>query len=243
MRSVAAQPAFIEVAPVSESTAEIARGLGLDPPRDRGRFLSEFVRVLYSGPESRQVALDALRRASADRRAAERTEAIRVPVPLAPAVWSAAVFKRAGDVRQSSWPRISPTAGRRSSATASPVWTIETLEYLAAHPTLLTQLYERSAGGVRRVRRQPSHRRRAGGGARGRTGGAALGGGRRRAASPRRTASCRCCSASRPGAWRISSTPWPRSIAPNAAFALGLWMTDPAVRLERFKALASRHDS
>src|ERR1700675_1478715 len=88
VRSAAAQPAFpgVTVAPVAESTAEIARALGLDPARERGRFLAEFVRVLYSGPESHQVSLDALRRAHTNRRPAGRTAAVRVAVPLSPLV-------------------------------------------------------------------------------------------------------------------------------------------------------------
>src|SRR5436190_11985383 len=90
VRSVAAQSVF-SVAPVSESTAEIARELGIDPTRERGRFVSEFVRVLYSGPESHQASLDALRRPHADRSAAPgRTAAERVPLPISPTVWSAA---------------------------------------------------------------------------------------------------------------------------------------------------------
>src|SRR4051794_21630033 len=78
---VAAQSSFV-MAPVSEATAEIARGMGLDATRERGRFLSEFVRVLYSGPESRQAPLDALRRVHLEHGAAAQTQAVLVPVPL-----------------------------------------------------------------------------------------------------------------------------------------------------------------
>jgi hypothetical protein len=236
VRSVAAQSA-VTVVPVSESTAEIARGLGLDPARERGRFLSELVRVLYSSPESRQISVDALRRAQAGGSAAQRTVAVRVPVPLSPAVWSAAVFKR----RVTSEELVTALLIDRGAALLSyglAGLDDQTLEYLEAHPLILTQLYERSGpafaafGGSLRI---ANGRVQAPGGEPAAPLWEAVVGDS--LSAPARFVPLLFGEHTGRVAYLFDTV---AALDPaSAAFALGLWLTDPAVRLERFKALAS----
>jgi hypothetical protein len=233
VRSVAAQPANI-VMPVAASTAEIARGLGLDPRRDRGRFLSEFVRVLYSNSERSQLALDALRRAPAAVGTARMSEP--VPVPLAPAVWTAAIFRR--PIASTDLVAAILT-DRRAALLSFGLAGLDdaTLDYFQTHSPILTLLYERSApafaafGGSLRI-----------------ADGRVLAPGGEPAAplweavvgesltAPDRFVPRLFAEQSGRLAYLFDTV---ASLdAPNAAFALGLWMVDPAVRLERFKALA-----
>lgn len=58
--SVHAQPLF-EEAPVPGGTAAFARVLGLSPPPDRARFVTELTRMLYASPEGTNDQADALR--------------------------------------------------------------------------------------------------------------------------------------------------------------------------------------
>jgi hypothetical protein len=235
VRSVAAQPAII-VAPASASTVEIARGLGLDPGRDRARFLSEFVRILYSGSELRQSSLDALRRLHAGRSGGKEGAALAVPVPLSPALWSAAVFKRP----VTSDDLVSTILGDRRAALLSYGLTAlddETLAYLEAHPPVLTQLYERSAaafaafGGSLHI----AHGRVD---APGGEPAVPLWEGVIGASLSEPEHFVPLLFAEQTGRLAYLFDTIAALDAPNAAFALGLWISDAAVRLERFKALA-----
>ena len=59
LHPAAAQPLAVpptpnEEVPVSASTLAVARTLGMDPERDRARFLSELTRLLYTPPAGRR---------------------------------------------------------------------------------------------------------------------------------------------------------------------------------------------
>ncbi len=145
-RLFAAGPAVV-MAPVSPAVVEAARTLGMEPERDRGRFLSDLVRLLHGGPPHRGTQLEALARAEAGRVPAPLAPAMLVPVPLDAETWGAAVFRRRMPVE-----RLVSTIllDRRASLLASGLATLddETLEFLSAHPATLTELYERSASSM-----------------------------------------------------------------------------------------------
>jgi hypothetical protein len=85
----------VEDATLSPATIETARDFGLEPAKNRGRFMVEITRILFDRPTTR-IALPLLPVAAASPTArADTTEAIVVPVPLPASVWSRAIFKRA----------------------------------------------------------------------------------------------------------------------------------------------------
>ena len=143
LQLLAAGPAVV-MAPVSTATVEIARTLGMEPERDRGRFLFDFIRLLHAGPPTRTSPVETLARAEASRAAATTGEGLLVSVPLNAETWSAAVFRR----------RVPPDRlvttilmDRRASLLAAGLAMLddETLEFLSAHPVTLGELYEKSA--------------------------------------------------------------------------------------------------
>src|SRR5262245_24364193 len=143
---LAADPPIV-MAPVSPAILAAARSLGLDPERDRARFLPDLVRLLHGGPDNRTAALDALRRAEPERSVATGPGTIRVAVPLGPEVWSTAVFKR--HVTLDSLV-ASIAIDRRAALLAAGLAYCddETLSYLSTAPLLLTQLHERGSAAI-----------------------------------------------------------------------------------------------
>src|SRR5262249_46373877 len=129
-----------------------ARGLGIDPTPDRGRFLYEVTRLVYETPELRNPSaaafLQALRQAIANRTRVgvqgARPSSDVVPVPLTSQVWGGAIFHRhvaSGELLQAI------VADRLACLLAHGLSMLDdrTLEYFVEHPSLLTRLYERSA--------------------------------------------------------------------------------------------------
>ena len=143
LRLFAAGPAVV-MAPVSPAAVEAARTLGMEPERNRGRFLPDLIRLLHSGPQNRGTPLEALARAEAGRASAPTGAAMLVPVPLDADTWGATIFRRRVPLE-----RLVSTIllDRRASLLAAGLATLddETLEFLSAHPATLTELYERSA--------------------------------------------------------------------------------------------------
>lgn len=143
LRLSAAGPAVV-MAPVPAATLAVARTLGMAPELDRGRFLVEAVRLLHGGPESRTAPIDELRRADSAQRTPPEGDVLRVPVPLDPEVWSAAVFKRRVAVEHLVDAIL---LDRRAALLAAGLAALddETLEYLGSRPATLTVVHERSA--------------------------------------------------------------------------------------------------
>src|ERR1700680_2076619 len=92
---LAAAPPISEDAPVAAELVAVARTIGLDPPRDRARFISEFARLLYTQPSGRNGPVAALLNPKPlDAAAVVAERPMRVPVPLSADIWSHAVFHR-----------------------------------------------------------------------------------------------------------------------------------------------------
>jgi hypothetical protein len=129
---LAAAPPIVQV-PVTPSVASLAERVGMDVARDRARFVSELVRRIYSPPASRQPALNLIATAHETLGPAPQTT---VDVPLSPALWSEVVFKRpvAADQLLANilLDRHAALLCRGLLAADD-----ETLEYFAARPALL----------------------------------------------------------------------------------------------------------
>lgn len=124
------------------AVSAIAAGVGIDPAGDRALFLSEVTRLLFAAGEGRS-ALRPFREAPPA--PADNGAVIRVPVPLSTEVWARAVFHRA----------VSPEElieailrDRHAALLAHGLSGLddETLAYFVEHPSLLTFLYERAPG-------------------------------------------------------------------------------------------------
>ena len=55
-----AAPPISEDVPVPAEVVAVARSIGLEPPRDRARFVSEFARLLYTPPIGKSLPVAAL---------------------------------------------------------------------------------------------------------------------------------------------------------------------------------------
>lgn len=139
----AAEPAATVRAPLAVPALALARTLGLDPGRDRVRFLPDFVRLLHTGSEERAALIEQLRR-DPDRTVAD---APAIVVPLDAAVWSAAVFRRTVPLDQLVTAIV---VDRRAALLAAGLAALDddTLRYLTSVPALLGELYERGAAPV-----------------------------------------------------------------------------------------------
>jgi len=155
----AAALAVSEDVRVPGGVAAFARGLGVDPAPDRGRFMYEVTRIVHEAPEIRNPAvaafLLALTRKDSKSKLAQssrlagmesggRLSEAAVPVPLTSELWGSAVFHR----------RVAPDelagiilADRQAALLCHGLASLDdpTLEYIAEHPALITRLYERSA--------------------------------------------------------------------------------------------------
>jgi hypothetical protein len=149
---LSAAAAIAEDVPVPGGVASLAQSLGIDPAPDRARFMSEITRLVYEMPEIRNPAvtafLQALRQNARDKsgasvRAAAATSE-SVPVPLTTEIWSSAIFRR----------KLTPdalvlaiVADRQAAWLCHGLSKLddETLQFFAAHPSLLTRIYQRSA--------------------------------------------------------------------------------------------------
>lgn len=144
---------------VSAATLALARTLGMNPERDRARFLSELTRLLYTPPAGRNPEIDSQLRADArpPRSMAPALSTLTVPVPLTAAAWSRAVFRREVPADE----LLSAIVADRKAALLGhglAALDDETLEYFAREPLVLQRLYESAApsfaafGGSLRVR-------------------------------------------------------------------------------------------
>jgi hypothetical protein len=118
----------------------LAAAFDIQPVPDRARFVSEFARLLHGRSDRKivppEILASQLRRSAAS---ASRPDEL-VPVPLTAAVWSKAVFLRTvapADLL------IEIFANRQASFLCYGLAALddETLDYLTAHPAVLTQIY------------------------------------------------------------------------------------------------------
>lgn len=229
LRPAAAAPLVTPV-PVTAAVAVLAERLDMDPIRDRARFVPEIVRRIYSPPAHRQPPLDLSARDGV-------VTAAQVDIPLSPELWSERIFRRATPVDQLL---AAILANRRAALLARAMWAAddETLAFYADHPALLAFLYEQAAPAfsafASSVRVHDGRLLVPGG----------------PAAEPLWSALVRA-SVDDPDAFlrALFSEPGWRTAylfdviaaaAPEAQrFALGSWMTDPALRTRRFLALST----
>jgi hypothetical protein len=235
-RSAAA--AVSEDVPVPQEIVSAARALGLDPSRDRGRFVAELTRLLYTPPPGRSPVVDRLLRPERFPAARGPEIAVRVPVPLSAEVWGRVIFRRTIRPEQ----LLSNIAADRRAALvchALAALDDETLAYLEQHPAILTRLYEEDAAAfaafgaslrIREGRVVPP-----GGSAAIPLWEAAVG---FPVAQPDRF--LRALYGDLDARLGYLFDTIASLDAPKASFALGLWIPDPQLRAERFLALCGR---
>ena len=229
----AASPA--DDAPIAPRVAELADRLGIDPARDRARFMTDIARLLYATSDARPPELTASRM-PARAHAAAGSAAIRVPVPLPAAVWSVAVFRHTVPPEQLIATILSD---RRAALLCRGLAGLddETLTYLIEHPGLIRFLYEQASdvfssfGANLRIR----------------NGRVVPPGGpeadalweavvREPLAAPELFT--RTLFGEYEGRLAYLYNAIGQSSASSAAFALGLWIPDATQRIQRFQALA-----
>ena len=126
---------------MTTSVAALARSVGMDVVRDRGRFVPEIIRRVYSPPLSRQVPLDPR---IAAREATDPHALPRVELPLSSVLWSEAIFRRQVPADQLLG---SILVDRRAALLCHGLAAAddETLAFYASRPPLLAFLYEHAA--------------------------------------------------------------------------------------------------
>ena len=155
LRAAAAEQAYQDV-PVPGGTAALGRALSIDPVPERARFVAEVTRLAYDlegRNPSTAAFLQAVRlkaRGGEDKRRSrtpgdgETAASELVPVPLRPEIWNDAIFHR----RVALDDLVTTIVADRHAALLCHGLTAlddETLEFFAAHTSLLSRLYERSA--------------------------------------------------------------------------------------------------
>jgi hypothetical protein len=149
---VAAADTASDDVPVPGGVAAFAEALAIDPPPDRGRFISEITRLIHENPAGRKptvvgflqrLALQPGRSPVPSPIAAPPTAEL-VPVPLTAEVWSKAVFRRKVSREELVGAIV---ADHVASLLCHGLTSLDdqTLEYFAEHPSILTRLAERSA--------------------------------------------------------------------------------------------------
>jgi hypothetical protein len=230
----AAAPAAADV-PVPAAALAFAASAGLTPDANPVQFLASLTRILYAQPEVKPAQIAAELRSASD--APVAAASVLVPVPLTADVWSRAVFRRTiapADLvvailedRRAAW-LCYGLAGEDD----------ETLTFLAEHPAVLADLYDRAPGAfaafgatlrIRGGRVVPP--------------GAELGVPLWEAVVGERVDRpdrfVRALYADNDGRVAYLHDTIAQLDAPHAAFALGAWIPSAAVRLERFTALSS----
>jgi hypothetical protein len=224
--------------PVPGGTTAMAQSLGIAPTPERARFVAELARLTHPSAESasttRAKAAASLRAQLAPRDPGAVVDT--VPIPLTVDTWSRAVFRRS----------IAPDAivaailaDARAAHLCHGLAAVDdqTLQYLADHPAMLTRLYEDDAavfaafGGSLRIH-----------------GGRVLPPGGADAAAlweavadeklDRPDAFLRVLYGRDEGRLAYLYDVIAAMDGPRAAFALGLWVKDPAARMKRFRELA-----
>jgi len=234
--------------PVPGGIAAAAAAIGLNAVPDRARFAAEITRLAYDNAEIPNPQIESwLQAVRANAAAADGAGDDVVPVPLSAAVWSDAVFRE----------RVAPNqllaailADRRATLLCHGLTALddETLGFLAAHPALVRRLYERAtsafsvfSGGLRivgsRVAAPGSTLLRRGRDAATPLWEAAVG---ESAARPERFVAALFSRDNGRVAYLYDAIA--QLDGAHAAFGLGLWLDNDAVRLERFQLLVRSAD-
>jgi hypothetical protein len=142
----------VEDVPVPGGSAALSRLVGIDPPPDRGRFIYEITRLIYDNPEGRRPEADRfiqwLRQPPGRKRevrpAPDRAATDSIPVPLTADLWSDAIFHRRVAREELV---LAILADRSASLLCHGLAPLDdqTLQYFADHPALLSRIYDRSA--------------------------------------------------------------------------------------------------
>jgi hypothetical protein len=235
---LAAAGGVSENVPVPGGTVALARSLGVAPAPERSRFVAELARLVHfsarrhdaTGAESASVLT-----------VSSEVEADTVPIPLTVAVWSQAVFRRpvAPDAIVAAI-LSDPRAAHLCYGLAA--IDDETLQYLVDHPGVITRLYEHDAAQfaafgeslqVRADRVVPP----------GGTAAAALWEAAVGQTPDRPEAFIGALFELQEGRLAYLYDTIAQLDAPRAAFALGLWIKDPARRMLRFMKLVDANRS
>src|SRR5262245_10827154 len=233
--SLAAAPPISDDVPVTVEVAAVARTLGLDPPRDRARFVSELARLMYTPAMGKTPALALLLNPKLiDPELLADAKPLRVPVPLSADIWSR-VVKR---TLRSDQLITAIMTDRRAALVCYALAALddETLGYLAQHIEILGRVYERDAPMFAAF--GPSLRIRDG---RVVPPGGASAVGLWESAAHESTANpdafIRVLFSANQGHFAYIYDTISQLDAPRQAFALGSWMSDPGARVLRFNAL------
>lgn len=230
---LAAASSIVEDAPITPPVAALAAKLDVEPSRDRLHFMAEVARRLYAAQDARTPVLGAELVPTPD--TVPGVSGISVPVPLPASLWSRAVFRRTVPGDQLVAAILSD---RRAAWLCRGLSGLdeETLEYVAARPSLVTFLYERAAavfaafGGNLRIR---AGRIVAPGGDLAVSLWEAVA--REPLANPERFA--RVLFGEYDGRLAYLYDVLASADAPAQRFAIGLWIADEGLRYQRFRAL------
>jgi hypothetical protein len=236
-----ASSAVSENVPVPGGLAALARALDIDVP-DRGRCLAEIVRLVYGNdtheradPASPYRRLLGHLSVAASAAGASRVPDL-VPVPLTAPLWSRAVFGRVV-TSETLFATILSDPEAALLAYGLSALDDETLQVFARHPALLTALYQRHAvlfaSFAAHLRVHNGRVEVPGGEPAVPLWESALGA---RINDPVTFVTALYASAKGRIAYLYDVVG--HLDGPRVAFALGLWLPDPALRLERFKALS-----
>jgi hypothetical protein len=247
--NTAAASAVSEDVPVPGGIASVAQAIGIVVVPDHARFAAELARVLY-GPQDRTSADSKFRRFITYLKAAERSEsashggwtsrgvapAERVPIPLPAAVWSEVLGRPIASARLFGALMSDPAAALLVHGLAA--LDDETLGFFANHPAVVRRLYEDGASAFAAFAAHlVVHHNRVtppGGDHAVPLWEALLG---EKTTEPDRF--IRQLFTRDGGRLAYLYDAIGSVDAPRAAFALGLWIPDARVRLDRFTALAS----
>jgi hypothetical protein len=225
--------------PVPGGTVAMAQSLGITPSPDRARFVAELARLTHQTAEgqhtTRAKAASMLRRSAGG--AFPRGSTETVPIPLSVGLWSDAVFHHPVAPEEIVAAIVAdPRAAHLCYGLAA--LDDETLQFFADHPAAVTQLYERSASAFAAfgdsLRIHDNRVQPPGGPAAAELWEAAVG---EKLARPQPFV--RALFAQDQGRLAYLYNTIDELDAPRAAFALGLWIKEPAARLRRFTALVA----
>jgi len=133
-----------EDVPVPGGRVALAARMGVDPVPDRARFISEIARLMYGRGDRKPLPPAVLATQLGIGVASDPGTNELVPVPLTAAVWGEAVFRR----RVSSGQLVQTILADRQAALLChglAALDDETLQYLADHPAILRQIHAASS--------------------------------------------------------------------------------------------------
>jgi hypothetical protein len=142
VRVAAAAPVSEDI-PIAGGRTALAAAFNIHPIPDRGRFISEAARLIHGVPE-RKTATPEMLAAQLRLAASSGGASELVPVPLTAAIWSDAIFARQVSRDELA---IAILGDRSASLVAHGLAALDddTLDYFGQHPALLTQIHTLAA--------------------------------------------------------------------------------------------------